>query len=240
MDWRRSTFGAAIAIPVIALLAFGMTRDPRDIPSPLPGRDAPDFTLASFGSAEPSGGGRADSVHLAALRGDVVVVNVWASWCLACRDEHPVLREVGSRYAGTDVHFLGVLYNDNVNNGRRWIREMGGQSYPALEDPGARTAIDYGVFLFRQGRAKEALGPLEDAVKRHADSARAHMELGCVLLALDRVAEAAAQLERAVAIDGRPARAHLLLGKAYLRMGKTGPAQEHLEQGSRGQAHLER
>lgn len=171
MDWRRSTIGAAIAIPVIALLAFGMTRDPRDIPSPLPGRAAPDFTLASF-TAAPEGSGRADSVHLAALRGDVVVVNVWASWCLACRDEHPVLREVGKRYAGTDVHFLGVLYNDNVDNGRRWIREMGGQSYPALEDPGARTAIDYGVYgvpeTFFVGRdgvvAYKHTGPITEAV----------------------------------------------------------------------------
>ena len=55
MDWRRSTIGAAIALPVIALLAFGMTRDPRDIPSPLPGREAPDFTLASFLSAGTGG-----------------------------------------------------------------------------------------------------------------------------------------------------------------------------------------
>jgi cytochrome c biogenesis protein CcmG/thiol:disulfide interchange protein DsbE len=146
MDWRRATIGAAVATPLIALLAFGMTRDPRDIPSPLPGRAAPDFTLASFDAATLTKADHTDSVHLAALRGDVVVVNVWASWCLACRDEHPVLREIGSRYAGTDVHFLGILYNDNVDNGRRWIREMGGQSYPALEDPGARTAIDYGVY----------------------------------------------------------------------------------------------
>ena len=171
MDWRRSTFGAAIAIPVIALLAFGMTRDPRDIPSPLPGRAAPDFTLASF-TAAPGSANRADSVHLAALRGDVVVVNVWASWCLACRDEHPVLREVGKRYAGTDVHFLGMLYNDNVDNGRQWITEMGGQSYPALEDPGARTAIDYGVYgvpeTFFVGRdgvvAYKHTGPITEAV----------------------------------------------------------------------------
>lgn len=172
MDWRRSTVGAAIALPVIALLAFGMTRDPRDIPSPLPGRAAPDFTLATFMSPNGSPGGRADSVHLAAMRGDVVVVNVWASWCLACRDEHPVLREVGSRYAGTDVHFVGVLYNDNIANGRRWIEEMGGQSYPALDDPGARTAIDYGVygvpetfFIGRDGRvAYKHTGPITEAV----------------------------------------------------------------------------
>ena len=172
MNWRRSTFGAAIALPIIALLAFGMTRDPRDIPSPLPGREAPDFTLASFMSAGTGGARGGDSVHLASMRGDVVVVNVWASWCLACRDEHPVLREIGRRYAGTDVHFLGVLYNDNVENGRRWISEMGGQSYPALADPGARTAIDYGVygvpetfFVGRDGRvAYKHTGPITEAV----------------------------------------------------------------------------
>jgi cytochrome c biogenesis protein CcmG, thiol:disulfide interchange protein DsbE len=169
MDWRRATIGAAIALPMISLLAFGMTRDPRDIPSPLPGREAPDFTLAEF-TAGTGGVTPVDSVHLASMRGDVVVVNVWASWCLACRDEHPALREIGRRYAGTDVHFLGVLYNDNVNNGRRWIEEMGGQSYPALADPGARTAIDYGVygvpetfFIGRDGRvAYKHTGPITE------------------------------------------------------------------------------
>lgn len=172
MDWRRSTIGAAIAVPIIALLTFGLTRDPREIPSPLPGRAAPDFTLATFLSPDSASTRLGDSVHLAAMRGDVVVVNVWASWCLACRDEHPVLREIGRRYAGTDVHFFGILYNDNIENGRRWIDEMGGQSYPALVDPGARTAIDYGVygvpetfFIGRDGRvAYKHTGPVTEAV----------------------------------------------------------------------------
>jgi Tfp pilus assembly protein PilF len=97
------------------------------------------------------------------------------------------------------------------------------------EDP----SIDYGVFLFRQGRAAEALAPLEDAAKRLPRASRAHLELGCVLLAVDRVPEAAAELERAVAIDSRLQRAHLLLGKAYLRMGKADLAQQHLQLGSR-------
>ena len=71
------------------------------------------------------------------------------------------------------------------------------------EDPG----IDYGVYLFRQGRAEEALAPLDAAVKRHADSFRAHLELGCVQLALDRLEDAASHLERAIALDPRAARA---------------------------------
>lgn len=97
------------------------------------------------------------------------------------------------------------------------------------EDP----AIDYAVFLYREGRATEALAPLEKALERHPDAGRAHLELGCVLLALDRVQEAAAQLERATALDPQTPRGHLLLGKAYQRLGKDGLARKELDQGSR-------
>jgi Flp pilus assembly protein TadD len=96
------------------------------------------------------------------------------------------------------------------------------------EDPG----IDYGVFLFRQGRAEDGIAPLESALKRHPDAARAHLELGCIQLALDHLPEAATHLERALALDPRNARAHLLLGKVYLRQGKTQAAEEHLRLGS--------
>jgi tetratricopeptide (TPR) repeat protein len=102
----------------------------------------------------------------------------------------------------------------------------------ANEDPG----IDYGVFLFRQGRAEDAIEPLESALKRHPQAARAHLELGCIQLALDRLPDAAAHLERALALDPTQgqmtARAHLLLGKVYQRQGKAQAAEEHLRLGS--------
>jgi Flp pilus assembly protein TadD len=94
------------------------------------------------------------------------------------------------------------------------------------EDPG----IDYAVFLARQGQAEQAIGPLEDVLKRHPDAGRAHLEAGCTLLSLDRLSEAAVHLERAVALEPRSARAHLLLGKVYLRLGKAEAAEEHLRQ----------
>lgn len=95
----------------------------------------------------------------------------------------------------------------------------------ADEDPG----IDYGVFLFRQGRSEQALDPIRAALDRHPDSARAHLEMGCVLLSLDRLEEAAAQLERSLAIR-ESSRGHLLLGKTYLRLGKSEAAEMQLRQ----------
>jgi len=97
------------------------------------------------------------------------------------------------------------------------------------EDP----AIDYGVFLYRRGRAEKAIEPLEIALRRHPDSARAQLELGCVLLSLGRAEEATGRLERAVALNSAVPRAHLLLGRAYQQLGKTELAARELDQGSR-------
>lgn len=104
---------------------------------------------------------------------------------------------------------------------------------PEHSPPNEDSGIDFGVFLFRQARAEEALVVLREALSRHPDASRAHLELGCVLLALDRVEESVPHLERAAAFEPGNARAHLLLGKAYLRIGKAELAQRELDQGSR-------
>ena len=145
MSWKRALVAAAIVLPLLALLAFGMTRDPNAIPSPLPGRDAPAFQLVTMPLDERDSA-TVETVDLSALRGNVVVLNFWASWCLACRDEHRPLSRVARFYESEPVRFFGVVYNDSPENARDWIEEMGGQAYPALVDPDARTAIDYGLY----------------------------------------------------------------------------------------------
>jgi tetratricopeptide (TPR) repeat protein len=109
----------------------------------------------------------------------------------------------------------------------RLTERQAGKPVPLNEDPG----IDYGVYLFRQGQAEPALGPLQSALERHPDAARAHLELGCVLLSLDRLEEAGAHLERAAALEPGSSRSHLLLGKVYLRLGKEAAGEEQLRQG---------
>jgi cytochrome c biogenesis protein CcmG, thiol:disulfide interchange protein DsbE len=138
MNWKRSAVGIAISIPILALLAYGMTNDPNAIPSPLPGRPAPEFTLPVMDADE--------AISLADLRGNVVVLNFWASWCLECRHEHSDLSMAAQMFEPHGVRFFGVLYNDTPGNGRAWIREMGGQYYPSLVDEGSRTAVSYGLY----------------------------------------------------------------------------------------------
>jgi len=177
MKWKIAVAAAVLAVPAVALLGFGLTRDPGAIPSPLPGRMAPEFALPAFTSGSPTpmhpdSVPHVDTVRLAALRGDVVVLNFYASWCLACRDEHLVLQRVASRYVGTDVHFAGILYNDIVASALDWLKEMGPLPYPSLEDRGSRAAIDYGLYgvpetfiIGRDGRVVlKHVGPVTDSM----------------------------------------------------------------------------
>ena len=147
MNWKRAFIAVLIAAPIIALFAYGFTRDPAAIPSPLPGHDAPPFALTVFAPGEaPLARPVGDTIRLADLAGKVSVVNFWASWCGPCRAEHAALSETARHYAGMPAQFVGVLYNDRPAPATRWIAEMGGQSYPAVMDEAAHTAIDYGVY----------------------------------------------------------------------------------------------
>jgi cytochrome c biogenesis protein CcmG/thiol:disulfide interchange protein DsbE len=85
------------------------------------------------------------TVDLADLRGQVVVVNFWASWCLACRDEHPALDAAWDRYRDRGVVFVGVLFEDTVGDGLAFAGELE-TDWPLVQDPGSGTAIAYGVF----------------------------------------------------------------------------------------------
>ena len=152
----------SVALPVVALLAFGMTRDPNAVPLTMPGKIAPAFALPVMDAAPP------DTVALAAHAGDVVVLNFWASWCLECRVEHGDLSQAALALEPKGVRFYGVLYKDQESNARAWIIDQGGQAYPTLLDPGSRTAVDYAltgvpetVIIGRDGRiVHKQIGPI--------------------------------------------------------------------------------
>jgi len=101
------------------------------------------------------------------------------------------------------------------------------------EDP----RVDYGAFLFRQGRIDEALRPVEQAVHDAPSSARANLELGRVLLHSDKLSQAATCLEKAASLEPGDSNAHLLLGQAYLRLGKTGDGEREMRLGQERWSH---
>ncbi|HUP36115.1 MAG TPA: TlpA disulfide reductase family protein [Candidatus Limnocylindria bacterium] len=150
-------------VPVLALLAYGFRTDPRDIPSPLVGKPAATFALTTF-DGEP--------VSLDALRGKVVVVNFWASWCIpACYDEAPSLERAWQAYRDRGVALVGINIQDKEEPARRFLDRFG-HTFPNAPDPAGRVSVDYGVygvpetfFIDRQGRVRfKHVGAVTDEI----------------------------------------------------------------------------
>ena len=121
---------------LVAFLAIGLGRDPHEVPSPLINKAAPFFKLAQL--KDPSKSFTAEE-----MRGRVWLLNVWASWCISCRDEHPLLIE----YARTGaVPIYGLNYKDRPEDALGWLQELGDPYVLSVSDLDGRVGIDYGVY----------------------------------------------------------------------------------------------
>ena len=139
MRRRRLFVAAGVLVPalaVLALLAYGFTREPRYIESPIIGRPAPGFALTLFDG---------QAVALDDFRGKVVFVNFWASWCPPCRAEASMLESTWRGLQEQGVVFLGVNTQDEEPRARAFLQEFG-ITFPNGRDPDGRIAIDYGVW----------------------------------------------------------------------------------------------
>jgi cytochrome c biogenesis protein CcmG/thiol:disulfide interchange protein DsbE len=126
----------AVFIALAIFLAVGLTRDPREIPSPFIGKAAPSFKLAHL--QEP-----AQSFAPEQMKGKVWMLNVWASWCVSCRVEHPVLVEFSRSHS---VPIVGLDYKDDRDAGLKWLERFGNPYALSAFDADGRVAIDYGVY----------------------------------------------------------------------------------------------
>jgi cytochrome c biogenesis protein CcmG/thiol:disulfide interchange protein DsbE len=138
---------------------------------PLRARPAPELRVALL----PTDQGARGELDLAALRGQPVVVNFWASWCQPCRDEAPLLERFAAEYGPRGVAFVGVNVWDNAASARAFVAEFG-LSYPNGTDARGSAAIDYGLtglpetfFLDRDGQiVSKFVGPLNERALRTA------------------------------------------------------------------------
>ena len=123
-------------LALVAFLAIGLGRDPREVPSPLINKPAPAFRLVELKDPTRS----FSSEH---MRGKVWLLNVWASWCIACRDEHPMLLELARRNA---IPIYGLNYKDKPTDAISWLNELGDPYVLSVSDLDGRVGIDYGVY----------------------------------------------------------------------------------------------
>jgi cytochrome c biogenesis protein CcmG, thiol:disulfide interchange protein DsbE len=123
-------------IGLVAFLAIGLGRDPHEVPSPLINKPAPAFQLTQL--HDPG-----KQFSAAEMRGKVWLLNVWASWCVSCREEHPVLVQL-SRTGGVPIY--GLNWKDQRDDAISWLTELGNPYVLSVSDSEGRVAIDYGVY----------------------------------------------------------------------------------------------
>lgn len=136
MKAMRFWLPLAMFVMVAIFLGVGLQRDPREVPSPLIGKPAPDFALTTL--HEPD-----RVMRLADMRGRYWLLNVWASWCVACRQEHPLLVAFAQTKA---VPIIGLNYKDARAAGIRWLAALGNPYDASLFDELGRLGLDFGVY----------------------------------------------------------------------------------------------
>ena len=151
----------AVVAVIVALLATGLGRDPSVIASPLVGRAAPNFTLPQLNGPP---------VTLSKLRGQIVIINFWASWCAECQAEQAALDQMWQQFQDSGAVVIGVNFQDTAGAARSYV-STADVTYPVVEDTDSSTALAYGLrgvpetFVVNQsGRIVDhVIGPIDGA-----------------------------------------------------------------------------
>ena len=138
MNMKLVKYGVPLAlfVALAAFLAIGLTRDPREVPSPFIGKPAPAFRIARL--HEPD-----QQFSPEDMKGKVWLLNVWASWCVSCRVEHPLLVDMSRKNL---VPIVGLNYKDRREDGVAWLTKFGNPYALSAYDVDGRVGIDYGVY----------------------------------------------------------------------------------------------
>ena len=123
-------------IVLVGFLAVGLSRDPHEVPSPLINKTAPAFEIAQLGQPN-------KTFSPASMKRQVWILNVWASWCVACREEHPVLVELAKSQVAP---VIGLDYKDKREDALAMLAKQGNPYLLSAYDANGRVGIDYGVY----------------------------------------------------------------------------------------------
>ena len=162
---KRFLWPLAIFILLVGFLAVGLKLNPREVPSPLVGKPAPAFDLPVLHQPD-------KRFVPGDMRGKVWLLNVWASWCVSCREEHPVLVELAKRGV---MPILGLNYKDKGDEATAWLKHFGDPYQLSVVDADGRIGIDYGVYGVPETYLIDAegvirykqIGPLTAAILEH-------------------------------------------------------------------------
>jgi cytochrome c biogenesis protein CcmG, thiol:disulfide interchange protein DsbE len=133
--WRFLIPGAIFAV-LVGFFVVGLNRDPSMVPSPLIGKSAPAYSLLKV--EDP-----AAKIGDADMRGKKHLVNVWATWCVGCREEHPFLMQVAKQNL---VPIVGIDWKDELPLAQQWLNQFGNPYFATGFDQEGRVAIDFGVY----------------------------------------------------------------------------------------------
>ena len=156
---KRFLLPLTIFVVMVGFLAVGLTLNPREVPSPLVGKAAPEFSLPQLHDPD-------KIFSPKELAGKVWLLNFWASWCNGCKDEHPVLMQMAK---SGEVPVYGVDYKDTREEALSWLRRWG-NPYPLVAvDAAGRVGINYGVYgvpetyvIDKAGRIRyKQIGPVD-------------------------------------------------------------------------------
>jgi cytochrome c biogenesis protein CcmG/thiol:disulfide interchange protein DsbE len=132
----RYLWPLGIFVVLVVFLGIGLTLNPREVPSPLVGKPAPPFELPRLHQPD-------QKFSPAEMKGKVWLLNVWASWCVSCREEHPVLVDLAR---SKSVPLYGLNYKDPRDDALRWLKQFGDPYDMSVADLDGRIGIDYGVY----------------------------------------------------------------------------------------------
>ncbi|HCE08254.1 MAG TPA: DsbE family thiol:disulfide interchange protein [Oxalobacteraceae bacterium] len=133
---KRFLLPLAVFVALVIFLGIGLRLNPREVPSPLIGKPAPAFRLTRL--HEPD-----KTISASDMAGQVWLLNVWASWCVSCRQEHPVWVDFAKLNV---VPIVGLNYKDVRKDGTEWLRQFGNPYTVSAFDQDGRVGIDFGVY----------------------------------------------------------------------------------------------